>query len=221
MLICDPSAEMVLDIQSAKNSCLAYTKIPEGGISKYEEDINGKYTEAKTYMLEESGVSKYKEAMTKKCAILDFDETISSCLDKVMIPFDFGWTEEAYNVLFSSGNLEIFGAAIEFTDFCAYNDMEVYIITGRREKYRDVTIQCLENVWYTDLIMKPDEYLGTTQQFKTEQRALLEKLGRILMVNMGDKLLADLEDCEGIQTNAKHKIQMSNPFYRDDVKDYF
>ena len=89
-------------------------------------------------------------------------------------------------------------------------NIDVFFITGRREKDRPGTESNLRASGYGDyaqLHLKPDESREPTQVFKTGAREKIESEGWTIIANLGDQQ----SDLDG--GAAERTFKLPNPFY--------
>jgi hypothetical protein len=85
-----------------------------------------------------------------------------------------------------------------------------FFITGRRENVRDHTASNLQREGFTDyneLVLKPDDFTGSTVAYKSGARAAIEAKGYRIVANVGDQY----SDLAGGHSSAAFKLP--NPFY--------
>ena len=85
-----------------------------------------------------------------------------------------------------------------------------FFITGRRENVRDHTASNLQREGFTDyteLVLKPDDFTGSTVAYKSGARAAIEQQGYRIVANVGDQY----SDLAGGHSAAAFKLP--NPFY--------
>ena len=88
--------------------------------------------------------------------------------------------------------------------------LEVYFITGRRERQRASTEKNLRAIDCGDataLIMKPDDAKGTSAAFKTAERARLTAKGCVVIANVGD------QESDLVGGYAERTFKLPSPFY--------
>ncbi len=88
--------------------------------------------------------------------------------------------------------------------------LEVIYITGRRERQRPGTeknIRAIDCGEFAELVMKPDDWKGTSAEFKTAARARLAAKGFAIIANVGD------QDSDLTGGHAERTFKLPNPFY--------
>jgi len=153
-------------------------------------------------------INKYI-GQTNKTIVIDIDETMISEWS-IMQKYDFGWfdadiTEAQYCVDFPA-----FQCIVDLVDYCMANGIAVNILSSRRQKYEQYTLELLGNAGYqnyTDLLLRPTDDTGTIQDYKIEQRQKIISSGYDIIVNIGDQQ----SDLDGGYADCTIKIP--NPFY--------
>lgn len=146
---------------------------------------------------------------TNPAIVFDVDETTLSnfdflqqngfCLDIAALG-DY-WDENTLPALQPS--LALYNVARD-------NGVTVFFITGRREADRAVTEANLAAAGYDDyesLYLKPDEFNGTTVEYKSSSREEITNMGFQIMLNVGDQF----SDLDG--GFADRTLLVPNPFY--------
>jgi hypothetical protein len=85
-----------------------------------------------------------------------------------------------------------------------------FFITGRRENVRDHTASNLQREGftnYTELVLKPNDFTGSTVAYKSGARAAIEAKGYRILANVGDQY-SDLAGGHGAVA-----FKLPNPFY--------
>ena len=88
--------------------------------------------------------------------------------------------------------------------------IEIYFITGRRERLREATernLRVIECAECAALIMKPDAWKGTATAFKTAEREKIERRGFVIVASLGDQK-SDL-----VGGHAERTFKFPDPFY--------
>jgi acid phosphatase class B len=86
----------------------------------------------------------------------------------------------------------------------------VFFITGRRENVRDHTASNLQREGFTgykQLVLKPNDFTGTTVDYKAGARKTIESQGYKIVANVGDQY-SDLAGGHGAVA-----FKLPNPFY--------
>jgi len=143
--------------------------------------------------------------------VFDMDETLISELS-LMQSWDWGWNDFIIEKALNTINFPSLKPVLDFYTYCQNRDIPCYIITSRREKYRDSTVQCLSFAGYNNykLILrqnKENDIYKTIQEFKIAQRKYIYSDNKRILINIGDQQ-TDLNG--GYSENI---IKLSNPFY--------
>jgi len=144
----------------------------------------------------------------KPAIVFDVDETTLSNYTAIVADnFTFGTNSqnEAQNEV---------GTAIvpsrDLFELAQRKGIATFFITGRRENTRMHTAHNLEREGYTDyteLVLKPDGFTGTTVAYKAGARDRIEDQGYRIVANVGDQY----SDLAGGHSRVAFKLP--NPFY--------
>lgn len=101
-------------------------------------------------------------------------------------------------------------SVLKFYHSALSKNLSVFFITSREATLRSQTTQNLEKAGYFKwhgLIMRPNNFKGSSAKFKQEARKWLCDQGYYIVLNIGDQL----SDIEG--DYAEKKLKLPNPFY--------
>ncbi len=108
-------------------------------------------------------------------------------------------------------NLQLNKPIMPLVQYAKAHNITVFIITGRDEKYRKVTVKDLHAHGisnYAHLYLKPDNtHYKTAADFKSQVRKSIEKKGYTILLNVGDQQ-SDLSGGYAIKT-----VKLPNPLY--------
>jgi predicted secreted acid phosphatase len=184
---------------------------------QYYSDIKSKITEATIILNANIGKPNI-------CVIFDLDETLISEY-QFMVKNNFAWTNSLIEEAQTITTFPTLPSVKMFFDYCTNKSIFTVVLTSRRVKQLDATMELLTNAGYIALgrlIMRPDDDNGTIQQFKRGKRDLLVKEGYEIILNIGDQE-SDLVDdvIVSSETSGLRKylllppnaIKLPNPFY--------
>lgn len=173
---------------------------------EYEKDIQSQINVALTYLKKRLDDNKKNPSQQKLALVLDIDDTALSSYDQLQClhpPVNKTPTELA--------NDRIIKPTLALFQFARDNGVAVFFITGRFEKWRDITIKELEDAGYkgfTDVYMKPNDYSDESViPFKSGQRKKIVEAGFDIVLNVGD------QDSDLAGNYADKAIKLPNPFY--------
>jgi predicted secreted acid phosphatase len=150
-----------------------------------------------------------KKHGSKKAAIVfDIDETTLSNYSAIQKDgFTFGTNSQNEAV-------DKIGVAIDpslaLFNLAKKKHIAIFLITGRRENVRTPTAENLAEQGYTgykQLILRPQDGTGTTVDYKSGERAKIERQGYRIVANVGDQY----SDLAGGHSGVAFKLP--NPFY--------
>ena len=154
--------------------------------------------------------------------VLDIDETILSNW-RTFVADDFGFFPKAatcnipsdeacgFNKWIDRAEAEALEPARKFFN-AMKGSVQIFLITGRRDHQRMVTLQNLERAGYdgwAGLVTRPDnDTAASPQDFKTKARQAILANGHTILANIGDQL----SDLDGGRA-AECAFKLPNPFY--------
>lgn len=110
---------------------------------------------------------------------------------------DFGWDNKTIDESFLVTNEKyiIMPAIQPIKDFVSYCNnsvkIPIYVLTGRREKYRSSTVKLLDNAGYAAkysiIAMKPDDSQLSDAEFKKKTIEEWKKIGKKVILMIGDQ----------------------------------
>jgi acid phosphatase len=171
---------------------------------KWNEDIQYVINEAKTYLASQLGSSN------RLAVVIDIDETALSKWEQ-MHAADFAELPDLFDQWYLSQKATAILPTLEFYRFALDNGCSIFFISGRPEKFRQVTEANLKKVGYTSwekVILRPNDYQDPSIiPFKKKAREQISKKGYQIIVNIGDQW----SDLEG--GFAERAFKLSNPAY--------
>jgi hypothetical protein len=182
----------------------------------YEADLRDVYVIAEGYVNGRSG------KVTKPAVVLDIDETLLSNW-RTFVANDFGFFPKAaactipsneacgFNIWIDRAEAEALAPALSFFNAVKAN-VAIFLVTGRREAQRAVTLKNLERAGYrswSELVTRPDgDTDSSVTPFKTKAREKIQADGYTILANIGDQL----SDLDGGRA-AECPFKLPNPFY--------
>ena len=143
--------------------------------------------------------------------VLDVDETALSSWPN-QDRRDFGYVREEWTAWVKAAEAPAIAPTLELFRRARKLGVEVFFVTGRRERLRGPTERNLRRAGYqgwTELVMKPDDArLKSAADYKTPARRRLTEEGYTIIVNLGDQP----SDLTG--GYAEQSFKLPNPFYR-------
>lgn len=145
----------------------------------------------------------------KLAIVLDIDETALSNLSH-MKEMDFGYIPDLWDAWVANHHAPAIEPVLTVYRQAQRLGIEVFFITGRREKDRPGTESNLRAAGYGEyvqLYLKPDDFQEPTQVFKTATREKIAGEGWTIIANLGDQQ----SDLDG--GAAERTFKLPNPFY--------
>ena len=178
------------------------------------------YVESGRYMSDIAVVAQRAQAWLEERAkrtrdgerlavVFDLDETLLYNWPHIS-GNDFGYLPAEWNAWVDQGQVPAIDAVREVYRSARRLGVEVFFITGRRERDRSGTERNLRTIGcaeYAALICKGDESKGTSAAFKTAARERLAKEGWAIIANIGDQH----SDLTG--GFSERTFKLPNPFY--------
>lgn len=170
---------------------------------QYNKDITASVLPAYDYVKAAIG--------DKKAAVVfDVDETMISEYS-LMLKYDFGWTEQAIDEAQITTTFPAIIGVQDFYRYCQGSEINVFIITSKRQKYYDYVIDELSFAKYqlpAKLILRSDNDAGTIADYKMRVRKdLIENQGYRIIANIGD------QPSDFYKGYSEHDIAIPNKFY--------
>lgn len=176
----------------------------------YAKDLNKKITNAQKYLQRRVEANNASPQPSKLAIVLDIDETSLSNYD-AMRAHDFGATHGALDRMLSDTNANPIKATRQLYQYAVQNNVKVFFVTGRKDKFRDATVKNLQAAGYqqwTKLIMEPNNYHNSSVvPFKSSARKQIAEAGYDIVINMGDQQ----SDLDG--GYADKTFRLPNPYY--------
>ncbi|MBI5767966.1 MAG: HAD family acid phosphatase [Verrucomicrobia bacterium] len=189
------------NIDQLKNEIRAYVK--SGDYGREMAAIAGR---AEAWLAERGG----KQASGERLAVVfDLDETLLSNWAFIE-EHDIGGSDALWQKWMAQGEAAVVEPVREVYRTARRLGIEVYFITGRRERLREGTEKNLRVIGcgeYGALIMKPNDWKGTAAAYKTGERARIERTGRRIVANLGD------QDSDLAGGHAERTFKFPDPFY--------
>ena len=177
---------------------------------EYQKDQAHVINQAMEYL--KTRLESEKKSPTKKklAIVLDIDETSLSNYPNMLV-MDFGGTIQDINDAEGKGNDPVISSTLELYRYAKANDVAIFFVTGRTERYRAATEKNLEEVGYknwNNLTLKPEDYREKTAAiYKTKIREQIERDGYDIVLNVGDQK----SDLAG--RHADKTFKLPNPYY--------
>jgi acid phosphatase len=174
---------------------------------------SGRYLADITTVVERAAALLERRAgqVDRPAMVLDVDETALSSWPN-QDRRDFGYVRAEWLAWVETAEAPAIAPTLELYRRARELGVQVFFITGRRERLRDPTEKNLRSAGYqgwTELVMKPDQTrLKSAAEYKTPARRRLTEQDYTILVNIGDQP-SDLEGGYAEQT-----FLLPNPFYR-------
>jgi acid phosphatase len=173
---------------------------------RYEREIAAVAQQARGWIEQRAT----KKAPGERIAVVfDLDETLLSNWEEIN-GLGMGYVAATWEQWVADGKAPAIEPVREVYRAARQLGLEIYFITGRRERQRSGTeknLRAIECIVSSALIMKPDEARGTTEAFKTAARAKLAAQGVTIIANVGD------QESDLAGGYAKRTFKLPNPFY--------
>ena len=177
---------------------------------EYQKDQAHVINQAMEYLKIRLASEKKSPAKKKLAIVLDIDETSLSNYPNMLF-MDFGGTIQDINDAEGKGNDLAIPATFELYRYAKANDVAIFFITGRTERYHTVTEKNLKEVGYknwNNVTFKPEDYHEKTAAiYKTKIREQIERDGYDIVLNVGDQK----SDLAG--RHADKTFKLPNPYY--------
>jgi len=174
---------------------------------QYASDTAAKMKEAAQYLPPQGAYNTVGMAV-----VFDLDDTCLSTYE-YQKSMGFGATSKTWHEWIQLAHGTPIRPVLDFYNQVRGRGIQIFIISGRREKYRAVTEENLKKAgfsgWKT-LYMKPDDFPKgkSVAQMKTEYRAQIQAHGYKIILNIGDQK----EDLDG--GFAEHTVLLPNLIYK-------
>ncbi|HKB57027.1 MAG TPA: HAD family acid phosphatase, partial [Lacunisphaera sp.] len=137
------------------------------------------------------------------------DETTLSNLSHIL-DNDFSYVPKTWDGWVAEGRAPAIIPVQAVYETVVRAKVDVFFITGRRERDRPGTERNLREVGYetwTKIFFKPNDFTETTRAFKIDMRRKLMADGYIIIANIGD------QDSDLAGGYAERYFKLPNPFY--------
>ena len=177
---------------------------------EYQKDQAQVMDQAMRYLKTRIDSDKKSHHHKKLALVLDIDETsLSNYPD--MVRMSFGGTLKEICDAEGNGIDPAIAPTLELYRYAKANQVAVFFITGRFEKYRSPTEKNLTNAGYKDwdnLIFKSENYHEKTVAiYKSGERKKITEQGYDIVLNIGDQQ----SDLAGGYADKSFKLP--NPYY--------
>jgi acid phosphatase len=196
-----PPSREPANLGSLKQQIRAYVSA-----GTYQEDIAAVAADAKVWIEQRAAKRVPGERLA---AVFDLDETLLSNVP-FMLEQDFGGTDAAWDAWFVAAEAPAIEPVRDVFWTARKLGIEVFFITGRRERVRVGTEANLRTVGCGDfaaLVMKPNEWKGTAAAYKTAERKRLVAEGYVIIANIGD------QESDLVGGQAERTFKLPDPFY--------
>lgn len=171
---------------------------------EYEKDIREVADEAIEYLKTFEG----KEG--KFAVVLDVDETAVSNWGE-LFPTRFHFSPSYWKKWLTEERAPPIKPTLTLFNQAKKQAVAVFFITGRKEKYRQVTVEDLERAGYSGcagLTMRtPDTFSEPASVYKPRARKMIAEEGYDIILNMGD------QESDLVGGYARKTFKLPNPFY--------
>jgi predicted secreted acid phosphatase len=195
-------AQEPLNLSTAKRDVMAYV---ESGA--YGKELVKIAMEANKHIIRRAARGA-KEGQ-KLAVIFDIDETTLTNLPH-MQTLDFGYVPPLWDEWVAAGQARAIIPVQTVYDTALRLCLEIIFITGRKVSDAPGTEKNLREVGYDtwgQIHYKPNDYTGTSQDFKIGVRKRLAREGYVIIANVGDQW----SDLNG--GYAEKVFKLPNPFY--------
>ena len=171
---------------------------------RYTEDIAAVSAEAQAWI-----ERRAPQGGGRLAVVFDLDETLRSNWPH-MREMDFAYQPAAWTAWVKDANAPALEPVREVYRAARRLGLEVFFITGRRERDRPGTEKNLRAIGCGDfaaLVCLADDSKEPTGKYKTAARARIEDDGRIIIANLGD------QQTDLVGGHAERTFKLPNPFY--------
>ena len=173
----------------------------------YQREIAAVAVQAKAWIEERAAQKKPGE---RPAIVLEVDETILSNVPLIRRE-DYGYIPDTWNTWVHAGQCPAIEPVREAYRAAVARGVSVFIITGRRERDREGTVENLKFAGYgayAGLYFKADDSREMTGPFKLAWRRKLAAEGYNIIANIGD------QDSDFAGGGAERDFKLPDPFYR-------
>lgn len=191
-------------IPSLPETRLAVTELMESG--RYEAAIDRALGPARRHL------RRLDPGVERPALVLDIDETSLSNWG-YEVENDFCWDVEAWGEWVLRAEAVAIAPTLELYRRARRQGVTVFFVTARRERFRAPTAENLRSEGYVgweELFLKPDDYDGTSADYKAGARREISGRGYTIVLNVGDRP----SDLAGGW--AEETVLLPNPLYGDE-----
>jgi predicted secreted acid phosphatase len=141
--------------------------------------------------------------------VFDLDETLLSNWPEIE-SIGLGYSPPVWEAWVADGKAPAIEPVRDLYRMAQKLGLEIYFITGRRERQRADTeknLRAIECIVSSALIMKSDDAKGTSAEFKTAARAKLAAQGVVIVANVGD------QESDLVGGYSERTFKLPDPFY--------
>ncbi len=173
---------------------------------RYEGAIAAVATKADAWLVERTARRTPSERLA---VVFDLDETLLSNWQEID-SLGLGYSASVWEAWVADGKAPPIEPVRAVYRTAQKLGLEIYFITGRRERQRAGTeknLRAIDCVAASALIMKPDDAKGSSAAFKTAARARLAAQGVVIIANLGD------QESDLVGGYAERTFKLPDPFY--------
>jgi len=205
IISCASFAKEPKNIEFAKEQLIKYYE--SGEFAKDQTKIIDK---AMLFLKNRIAAENKKHSGKNLAVVLDIDETsLSNYHD--MKELNFGGTDLEIDEREGKGTDSAIKPTLELYRYAKANNIAVFFVTGRHEKYREGTVKNLEDVGFKNwdgLFLKPNDYSEkSASPYKISTRKQIEDKGYIIALNIGD------QESDLVGKHAEKTFKLPNPYY--------
>ena len=187
----------ILNIYTAKDEVTKYHK--NGG---YLKDVKMQSDMAIAYITKRVENKKDKE---KLAVVFDIDDTMLNQFD-YEIANDYSQVMKMKLEYQKKGMIPANKPVLELYNFAKKNDVAIFIITGRYDDMKDITLMNLKNQGYNNYkniyFDYPSNPNKTAKDYKTAIRKEIQSMGYTIIINIGDQF----SDLNGGYSETTYKL---------------
>lgn len=149
-------------------------------------------------------------ASCRPAVVFDIDDTLVSWYP-LMSGIDFGSSTAVRAAAIDGCQTPVIRSVAALFSEAKRRDVDVFLITGRKEPDRDSTVACLTSLgltgWKELILRQPDQYAITAKAYKSAARRDIERRGWRIALSIGDQV----SDSSGGATDGA--FVLPNPMY--------
>jgi predicted secreted acid phosphatase len=176
----------------------------------YPNDQTKVIDRAMEYLKTRIASEKFVKHKKPLAIVLDIDETALSNYPD-MLELSFGGTFNDIINAEGKGADPVIQPTLNLYRYAKANNVAIFFVTGRTERFREATLKNLEQAGYKDidgLILKPENYRDhSAAPYKIAARKTIESQGYTIVLNIGDQK-SDL-----LGKHAEKTFKLPNPYY--------